>query len=898
MTSESRLWWVLAAAITIGAPGCDDDGGGSDSDADAAPMGGQGGGVDAAVSGGDGGDAGPMGGQGGGAPPDGIRIDGLGAEVTVWFDDHGVMHAKCASNADCYRVEGYFHAAHRFSQMDIRRRVVRAQLSAVVGDPTLGIDVGNRHFFANPATGDELAADFLASADAETTAALEAYADGVNAWLADMRAGRNGAALTDEYEFPLINKDALRDWSPIDSAGCILALLDSLTNQTGEEIANGQGHADLSPELAADFYGVATGSLSAILPTAEQPFDQIRRPFDLDAQRAIKNRLQGARVALAAAAERIPPEHAAERGHGSNNWVVGPSRATNGHALLSNDPHLTISNPAVWYLVHLDSKTAGDGDIQMAGVSFAGLPGVILGQNEDIAWGATTTYFDMADVYIETLNGAGDAVMHNGMEVPIVEREIAIEVSGAEASMQTLRWVPHHGPIISVDDDAGIAVSLRWVGHEGGGDLNFLTRMHKATTVEEAREALETFTTVGQNWVVADREGSIGWFPYNTVPNRPWASAATPSWLPVPGDGTADWDGFIPYAELPQAIDPPAGFIATANNDMTGALADGDPTNDGLPMLQHYVAFGARHERIVEAIEAIGDQHSRDTMEQIVSDVRSLLGAQVTPMLVEATEDPAGLTEIATVVRSALENWDFQCPTGLSGITPDSDPHPDAAVAASAIGCAAFHVVWSQLRRHTLNDEVTANGGPYPPDNDVMFIQLARPMTLNGEYWDDVSTNDTVETKADMVAKALDSAGTWLVDNLGDDPDDWRWGRIHTITLRADLFDAAGIPTFNHGPFANDGGLFTVDVGNTYAMLADIYSHTSGPSMRFVCEVMSETGPSCTMQIPGGQQHFRDSPHYDDLLQKWLVNESFPLMTDLTEVEASGAEPITISKGG
>lgn len=888
----------LCAALSLTSAGCDDGDSGGDNAADAGGMGGMGGAAGAGGVGGMAG-AGGVGGEGGAPPPacepEGdtvINIAGLSAPAKVRFDEQGVLHATCATDADCFRVEGYYHAAHRFNQMDIRRRLVRAQLSAVVGDPTLATDLNSRLFFSDPRTGDELAMAFLESASDETLAALDAYAEGVNAWLADWREGRNGATLPDEYEFPLINKEAINDWTREDSAACILALLDQLTNQTGLELSYGALYAELDPALSADLFSLRPGTLSAIQPTAEVPFDQVRFNLREESIRRVQDRLQPALPALRRASERFPGVHPDVEGRGSNNWVVGPDRSTNGHALLANDPHLGLSNPAVWYVVHLDAKTEGTGELNVAGVSFAGLPNIILGQNEHIAWGATTTYFDMADVYVETLTGDGEGVILDGVEVPFVTREVSIEVSGGEPSVQTFRYVPHHGPVVSYDAEAGVAITLRWVGHEGGTDLNFLTRMYKATTVEEAREALKAMTTVGQNWVVADKGGNIGWFPYNTVPERPWANEELAPWLPLPGDGPAEWTGFLPYEDLPQAYNPPAAYIATANNDMTGNLADGDPTNDGDPMLQHYVAFGARHGRIVEAIEEIGDAHSRDTMEQVLGDVRSYLGERVTPHLLEAADAKDDqLTNAGKDVVEALKGWDFDCPTGLDGVDPVA-AGKSAEGAASSIGCAAFHVTWPRLRKMTFSDDLP---GDVPvPSDATMFIALERPMTLARGYWDDAETPEE-ETRDEILIQALNDAGAWLTENMGEDPDDWRWGRVHTITLAADLFSAAGISMFNHGPFANDGGLFTVDVANTSQMLDDNYAHFSGASMRFACDVDPEAGPQCTLQIPGGQRHFRDDEHYDDLLREtWLGNASFPLRTAEADIEASTNERVGV----
>ena len=345
-------------------------------------------------------------------------------------------------------------------------------------------------------------------------------------------------------------------WTPRDSIACVLALIESLTNDAPREVQYGEIYAALSPEMSADLYGQRPASDSAILPPTQVPLD-LPGPEDTEARLDLHERLQPYRDLLREASARLPaPRAPSDRG--SNNWVVGPERA-GGHALLANDPHLGLSNPSVWYLIHMDAKTNGSGDMHVAGVSFAGLPGIVLGQNEHIAWGATTTYFDFSDVYLETLSPDGNGVMLNGEEVPFVERQFTFPVNGMDDVVQTVLYVPHHGPVLSIDRDAGTAVSMSWTGQRATTDFNFIHAMIVATSVEEARDALRNSTTIGQNFVVAGRNGDIGWFPYSAIPQRPWVSESLPHFLPLPGDGSAEWQGAVPYEDLPQAFNPP-GF--------------------------------------------------------------------------------------------------------------------------------------------------------------------------------------------------------------------------------------------------------------------------------------------------------------------------------------------------
>lgn len=826
-----------------------------------------------------------------GGPAD-IRIPGVDGPITARFDEYGVLHLSCASDADCFAAQGYFHASERFPQMDIRRRFAAGRLAEVFGPLALDNDRATRHFIST-STGASVADQLFNGATPQAQAMLTAYTRGINAWIDDLRNDRNGAVLPPEY---LAYERSVADWTESDSVSCILALIESLTNQSGTEISVGELAATLPADLFVDTFGLAPASPSTILPppaTVGPRGDVAVDPASADALRSIQGRLGAARGALATA-RTIPRDEMLLDGLGSNNWVVAPSRAAGDGALLANDPHLGMTQPSVWYLVSLDSKTSGSGAVHAAGASFAGLPGVILGQNEQVAWGATTTFFDMADVYVETLNTAGDAVLFNGNEVPILEVDHTFGVLNGADVTETFEYVPHHGPVVSKDVAAGIAITIRWTGALADTDLNFLYEIITADDITEAQSAFRNITTVGQNWVVVDRAGDIGWFPYNRVPNRPWNSLALPSWLPLPGDGSAEWAGFVPYDQLPQTLNPAAGYVATANNDMTGHLADGNPTNDGQAAIQHYVATGYRHERVVERLEEAGSTHTVETMQSIQADVHSLLGERtIGPILAAANAATATLDANGMLVLDALTEWMFTCPTGLMGNQPDSPADPNATITAESAGCAAFHVLFPRITRGAFRDELTAAGQARNPRDDAAVKLLTAPSRLlRGEaYWDDVSTKG-VERNIEIISAAMNDAGAWLTANLGATTDEWRWGRVHTVTLRYDLLSNL-TNLYNNGPFANDGGLYTVDVANPGGRFNDDYSHGSGPSMRLVCEA-APTAVGCTIELPGGQSSFPSSAHYDDLLMRWLDNDPIPLRFTPAEIEAATERTVTI----
>ena len=903
---ENRRAWRVLLGATLALTACGDDGGsaggGGGSTAPDAATGGTAGGAGGGAGGdvgGSGGDVGGAGGSGGagGAPVEGIRIPGNGAEVRADTDALGMLHLRCASEADCVAAQGYFHAAHRFSQMDINRRFATGRLSELVGAVTVDTDKRQRFTMATRA-GESIAQQIYDGCNAETKAMFDAYTRGVNAFIDDLKNGRNGARLQDEYDFPLIDKTRIDAWTPVDSAAVTLLLINDLTNSSSGELGTAEAMLGLPADLAHDLYAPLPSEQSDVLGAANAAPD------------AQATTLRPAWWRLAPALDRLDrfggvvARAAAQFGNaepppvGSNNWVVAPAQTSGGAALLSNDPHLTLTNPSIWYLVHLHVPSA-EPALNVAGVSLAGLPGVVIGQNEHVAWGMTTTYFDQTDVYLETLSPDGEGVMFNGEAVPFVKKTYSYEVFGqAEPTVDERLYVPHHGPVLAIDREAGTAVSFRWTGQEASTDANFLLGLARAQTLADVKTAMRNVTTIGQNVVAIDRDGNIGWFPYNHVPARPWASPEVPNWLPVPGDGTAEWGEYVPYEDLPQAENPTSGFIATANNDMTGHLADGDPTNDGQAALQGSTADGYRHARIVQRLRGEAGAHTLEGQRDIVNDVYSLPAARTLPALLAGLDAAkVELTANGQKVLDALATWDFQCRTGLSDADPASAPAAEAGVVASAVGCSAYHVFFDALRNVVFTDEVAAEGGESQRGRlhaVTALVTRAGDLARGDAYWDDVSTPDVVEPREDTVVTALNAAGDRLVALLGEDANGWLWGRIHTLTLTANLFDQAGVRDYNHGPFANDGGMDTVDVASPINAAGDVFEQRHGASMRFQCEAPADAPVRCRLQFPGGQQHHRDSPYYEHMVPAYLRGEATDIALTAEAVDAASQTSITV----
>ena len=410
------------------------------------------------------------------------------------------------------------------------------------------------------------------------------------------------------------------------------------------------------------------------------------------------------------------PGFQADQSFGSNAWATSPSRNQGDWATLSNDPHLPLTNPALWHLVSIDAKTQGQGDLHAAGVSFPGVPGVFLGHGEEVAWGATVAFWDLVDVYNETLSDDGQGVMFQGpgdaqpRKVPFIKKTYEFPQPGGQVETRELLFVPHHGPVLSIDRDAGSAVTLKSVLADQTDDMAVFINLGRAKDLKQAREVLTKSTAAGFSFTLIDRQGHIAYYPFAGIPRRQWADmAAHPPALPLPGTGGYEWDGLIRADELPQMEDPPTGFFLSANGGITDDTIDGIPGNEGTPPLQTiYRAEGVRQARILDVLEAQTAMSWQDHLD-LQGDTYSWLAAQLLPVLLEGL-DPSALHPVAAQLLTRLQGWDYTCPTGLTAADPVAAAAASGPEAAASIGCAIFHVFVSILAHDTLVDSTHLRG--------------------------------------------------------------------------------------------------------------------------------------------------------------------------------------------
>ena len=822
-------------------------------------------------------------------------LRGLSGPVTVERDADGIPTIVASDTRDLFMAQGYVHAQDRFWEMDFRRHVTAGRLSELFGASQLGTDR-----FVRTLGWRRVAEQEVALLDEPAQLMLEAYADGVNAWIG----GRRGSALSLEHALlPLTGASGYRPeaWTPADSLAWLKAMAWDLRSNMQTELERGRlmmadlgpgrSWEDLSPGFDAATYppilpwggGVvdgrfvpASGEIAAAtsIPAFVRPASDLASAAEDTAVRvaadptAIEAALAATSVALAAAPQLLGD--GSQPGLGSNSWAIAPERSATGGALLANDPHLGPSQPSLWYQVRLRCAPVTDAcPHDVAGYSFSGMPGIIIGHNADVAWAFTNLGPDVADLVVERI--AGDEVVTASGPVPITTLTETIRVAGGEDVALTVRITPN-GPLLSdVSDDAAeiaavplagpiapvdteYAVALRWTALEPGRTANAVPGLMTATDFDSFRRAAALFEVPSQNLVYADTAGNIGYQAPGRIPVRSGHDGT----VPVPGwTGVADWDRYLAFDELPYTLNPASGMIATANQLV---LPPGST-----PFLHVDVSAGQRGGRIVELL-GDRDDLTLDDLAAIQLDGHNTNAATLVPFLLALPiDDPA-----VTVVQQLLLGWD----------------HQDDADSAAA---AAFNGTWRALLARTFHDELPEWAWPGGGGRwwEVVRGLLEDP---SNAWWHDEALAAR-QTRDDVLLLAMADAHAELSELLGDDPADWRWGAIHTLTLTHASFGSSGIGPverlFNRGPLETSGGTDIVNANSWSA--ADGYAVVAVPSMRMLMDLSDlDAGRWIHLTGQSGRPFHR---HYTDQAERWR-DGGYAGMTFSPQATAASAERV------
>jgi penicillin amidase len=891
-----------------------------------------------------------------------LSLPGLDGAIEVVYDDRGIPHIYGTTVHDVVMVQAYLMARDRYGQMDFIRRNVLGRLSEVAGalSPDLP-DTDYESRVAGYARMGRAIYDSLAPTS-RTRIQADAFAEGVNAYLAAVDAGIEDPRVEGGDLVALLTTPSVdRTWRGADIFAMARFQSASLSYDAGADVdrttllAQAREAFPAGDPRAAIYRDLFDDTPARPVYTRDGFNDgssmALRRPDRARPDRCAATRvaplatLRGAHEFLEHTEQMFEQLGFGDESRGSNNWLMAATHTASGHPIMSNDPHLSLISPAVWWYVHLNTaKMGGEDMLDVEGVAFAGLPGVVLGFNRNIAWGATTTGYDVTDVYLEEITagtgGAPDTVAFDTdgdgdlEQVPLMVVDEEIVVSGMDEPMvRQIEYVTTHGPagtlspIIPgsrqpVDGMPGrfTALSVRYTGYEVSDELAYFAGLSTATNVAEATAAQDNFRVGAQNFIVADAT-SIGWSTEARIPTRPdeatdlaYAADGTmtgecPTFV-LPGQGDHEWGADLDSRFVPHDRDPARGWIATANQDNVGVTDDGNPCNDA-----HYIGgdfdLGWREERIQERLTELvarGDVTTADMMD-VQAESRSAMGealaAEWIAILDDATTHVPGLTtaEQADVAeaRTRLMAW-------TSFETPEATTSTDAAEISDSIATTIFNGILTRIGPIGLGDEATRMGrGSFSSSRVARFIEDSFAGTAEQEsrlaiYWDDLTTAATTETKEAALVRATVLAMGFLRTTLGEDIQTWRWGRLHTVRFDSVLptvgTDILSIPregdaTYPNG-FPRHGDFGAVDPGQYGLWNTTRFSFGSGASQRLVVEVTPE-GPIAFNSLPGGQSIDPNSPHKMDEALLWIRNEQPRMAFQESEIRAAAARCVVIS---
>ncbi|MCB1152621.1 MAG: penicillin acylase family protein [Deltaproteobacteria bacterium] len=820
-----------------------------------------------------------------------VRVPELTEQVTILLDDYGIPHIKADSEKKLAFAFGYMQGRDRRVQLEVMRLLGTGRMREMTG-PRIDDGVLRRtELFSRMVGIPQDAMTLLESATEKELEIMQAYADGVNeATKAERR----------PMEFRLLRYEP-DNWTPFDSYVVLaltsfglaknweqeLARLEMIVNQlkTGGTIDRAMriwpSRAEWPPHLI--------GQEPAVDPFADIPAVAPELREYLRARYAVQPKkkkslfnfdLMDLRGGLIGREKKVSRDasvgdQARRDGreqfdfspiesffHGmsaSNNWAMDGTWTGTGKGAYASDPHMPHMIPPLGYLAHMICEGCEDGDFEVIGGAFVGMPGVSFGTNWDTAWGATSNWGDVSDVYVEiSPAGMPNHYFHKGEIVPFTTREETFRTRQDDGSFKSEVMAVResvHGVVLNdfidrlPDDFPTVALHRAPLS---GHPVEAMSKLYRAKNVDEAREAFLGFTVMIGHWVFTDTEGNILYMQPMKLPRR----TAHLGTVPVPGwVDLYDWKEYVPVEELPWVKNPPTHWVGTANGQIVHPDATSYPLN-----LEGNVGF--RLERIKTNIEA-GRQSKLTVAEQIAQDQLDNIDAgwlSVRDFIVDALI-PVTSDSDPSVAKAAgiLINWDGRSDGDL-------------------VAPSLYQSLVAFVMRNTLKDEVSKETLDFLLNyfniDPLVFDILGDP---NNPAWDD-RANDTPEYPRAVISKSFHQAVKELIKTYGNDVDKWTWGRVAPFTLEHPFGSHKSLSNYLNRPVKTQGASATVNKHQGVRSGMSKFPVKYGPVLRVMIDLNDPAGSK--MIIPGGQSGRPSSPHYDDLIRLYEKGDGVSMESD------------------
>jgi penicillin amidase len=756
-----------------------------------------------------------------------VHLAGLSAPVTIRRDAHGVPHIDAATQDDMLMAQGYVTAQDRLWQMDMMRRAANGELAELLGSALLQHDKTQRVLQIR------LTANRIYNSFSDSDRKrLDDYARGVNLFLAQTE---NAGTLPPEFR--LLHYQP-RTWRGVDSVSVGLSMVQELDLRAATIIDRAEVSAALrDPKLEADLYPIGswrdhppTGikiDLSEPQPLPEAP----KKNGDEDDEENTETRLPA--VPLTGSLALLAPEDlralsallgqpaCGDCAAGSNNWVIAGSHTASGKPLLANDMHLDLSVPNIWYMADLHAP-----GFHAAGVTLPGLPFIVAGHNEHVAWGFTALLADVQDLYYEKLDGKGNYESVDRGWRPLAVDHETISVRGSKDVVVDVQSTAH-GPLLNpMLPDGSQPTALKWTLFDPSLNEIPLYEMNTASNWTDFSAALAMWCWPTQNLVYADDEGHIAYHAIGRVPIRPAGLIDVPV-----GDTAHEWQGYIPFDAMPNSVDPPSGFLATANSRVT-TDASQYPLSD--EWMDPY-----RVERIYKSLDGRDGLTPRDMLAvqtDIYSEVDQEMGHRFAYAIDHTASADANLRKAADLMRS----WDGR-------LTADS--------AAASLVTQTRAAIWPIILEPKLGKLSSAYhwGEMQFAEEEIVMHAKAEWLPQGYRNWDELLTA--------AVKKGMQAG------DAPADVADWRYGNWHVVELDHPL--ARFLPYIgrvaDEGPYPLSGDKTTVRQ----------VARANGPSQRFTMDWSNVDGS--TENIVLGESGNPLSPYFRDQWNDWYNGTTFAL---------------------
>lgn len=734
-----------------------------------------------------------------------IVLAGLSAPVQVIRDSSGVPHLKAESEQDLYIAQGYIQAQDRLFQMDLSRRQASGRLSEVIGKST----VNNDKFFRT--LGLSRAAE--ASYDQYTESGKEVlgwFSDGVNLYMEELQESNKWPV-----EFTILGYKP-EPWSPVDSLTIGKYMAHDLGGHWENQAFRQYLLQNFTEEEAYDLF-----------PTYPEGAPYIISKAELDIEKSFASAV-------------IPHEF-----NGSNNWVVSGDKTASGKPLLADDPHLGLATPSIWYQMHLEAP-----EVNVSGVIFAGIPGIILGHNEKIAWGVTNTGPDVQDLYIEKKNPEKEnqfLYLDKWEEATVVSEPIKIKDG------KTIEYdvtITRHGPVLSEfagDIGNDTELSLKWTALEPSAELEAILNMNKASNWNEFEKALEKFETPAQNFVFAAEDGTIAYKANGKIPIRKGNGL-----LPVPGwNDEHEWTGYIPFDELPRVENPKEGFISTANNKV---ISDDYPYH-----ISNHWAQPFRQMRIQEVLRT-EEKLTVEDMQSLQMDQKNLQAQEFVPKFLEVLEDTSDKKQKQAL--ATLRDWDYMDSKDL---------------AAPLI----FNIWMTKISEVLFQEKIPEDTLKLFQGQKQVVDELIRN-AIGGDSGPWMKQSGGIEV---VLKESLNLALNEIEKTEGDKIENWKWGDSHQVRFNHPLSSVSPLQYL----FNSKGGMPTGGSSVTVQAAASTRDGTvnHGASWRFVIDI-SDLSTGYHLVGPGQSGHVK-SKWYDNQFEEWVEGKYHE-----TSLNGSDGEELTL----